>query len=236
MPKKPGTLLVKCTQCGGQERNHEELFDHVVHEMSPDGDIQVWTHYKIVKCMGCNTVRFRESYFCTEDMDSHGESLECDIRTYERAGENKYLADIKEKLPSSIEKMYRETVQCFNAGANTLAGGGLRATVEAICLDQKAKGKDLNQRINALVATGVLAKVQADSLHEERYIGNMALHEMKTPDDQDILDGLAIVEGLIKTVYVLPVHADRLKGKRESTAVAKGKASTKSSGLKQRSR
>jgi len=219
MTSKPEIILVKCTRCGGQERNHQVVYDHQEHESSPDGDIQVWTHYKIVKCMGCNAIRFRESYFCTEDIDPEtGNPEECGVRIYQEEGDSKYQATIHEQIPEDIKKIYIETIKCFNAGANTLSGGGLRATVEAICKDQRASGDSLKKQIDALVQKGVLAKAQADLLHEERYIGNDALHEMKTPADQDIIDGLAIVEGLMKTIYVLPIHAARIRTKRKQAS------------------
>jgi len=222
MSNKQKTALVKCNRCGGQERNHLVIYDHEEHKISPDGDIQVWNHYKIVKCMGCNAVRFRESYFCTEDLDPEtGNPEECGVRIYQEEGDSKYQPTIHEQIPEDIKKIYLETIKCFNAGANTLAGGGLRATVEAICKDQKVAGDSLRKRIDALVQQGVLAKTQAGLLHEERYIGNEALHEMKTPTDQDIIDGLAIVEGLMKTIYVLPIHADRLKKKRSQVIMLK---------------
>ena len=110
--------------------------------------------------------------------------------------------------------MYMETIKCFNAGAFTLAGGGLRAIVEAICQDRQVTGKDLATKIEALVKQGYLVQAQADLLHEERYIGNFALHEMKTPTKEDLEDGLKIIEGLMNTIYVLPLHAARLKDKR----------------------
>ena len=62
-----------------------------------------------------------------------------------------------------------------------------------------------------------LVQTQADLLHEERYIGNFALHEMKTPTKEDLEDGLQIIEVLLKTIYVLPDHAARLRTQREKT-------------------
>jgi hypothetical protein len=97
---------------------------------------------------------------------------------------------------------------------NTLAGGGLRAIVEAVCLDQKVTGKNLQDRIDQLAASGLLAKTQADLLHEERYIGNTALHEIEAPGRSDIEDGLQIVESLLNTIYIAPIKAERLKKKR----------------------
>ena len=123
-------------------------------------------------------------------------------------------------VPDDVRKMYHETIACLNAAANTLTAGGLRATVEAICKHQKIKGRNLKKRINGLAEAGVLAQAQADYLHEERYMGNDALHELKTPSKQDLEDGLKIVEGLMTTLYVLPMHAARLKAKRAKATKA----------------
>jgi hypothetical protein len=42
-------------------------------------------------------------------------------------------------IPTSVWKMYKETLDALNANIRTLAGGGLRATVEAICLITRLK-------------------------------------------------------------------------------------------------
>jgi len=110
--------------------------------------------------------------------------------------------------------VYAETIAAFGAGALILTGAGLRAIVEAICIQQKAKGKDLQERIDALVETRLLAKPQADLLHEERYIGNSALHEIDPPSEKHVYLGLEIIEGLLNTIYVLPTKADELRAAR----------------------
>ena len=58
---------------------------------------------------------------------------------------------------------------------------------------------------------------QAALLHEERYLGNAALHELETPSKQAIEDGLGIVEGLMNTIYILPHKAERLRSRRQET-------------------
>jgi hypothetical protein len=112
--------------------------------------------------------------------------------------------------------MYRETLRALDAGAFTLCGAGLRGTVEALCLEQQVAGRDLKTKIDALVEAGHLAPNQAGHLHEERYLGNAAVHEMETPARSDLDDGLQIIEGLLKTIYVLPTHAASMKRRREA--------------------
>ena len=120
-------------------------------------------------------------------------------------------------LPEKVEQMYREARTAFASGAFTLCGVGLRAIVEALCRDQGLNG-NLAKMIEELVTKGHLARAQADLLHEERYLGNAAVHEMERPTKLDLDDGFGIIEGLLKTLYVLPEHAARLRKKREAKA------------------
>lgn len=220
MMNAPKTEKVICNRCGGL-RNHQVVGEHVESFEAAGGDITVWKNYQIVKCMGCEIVRFRQSETCSEAIDEEtGQLEEYEIQVFPELPQPRRRAVDHNHFPDDVAKMYAETILAFNAGANTLTGGGLRATVEAICKDQKVAGGNLKDRIDNLVSKGVLAKAQADFLHEERYIGNDALHEMKTPTDQDIEDGLKIVEGMLNTIYVLPSHAARLKGKRAATTTA----------------
>ncbi|TWW11529.1 hypothetical protein E3A20_04650 [Planctomyces bekefii] len=123
-------------------------------------------------------------------------------------------------------KMYEETLAALDAAALTLAGGGLRATVEAICRNQGITNGTLEKKIDSLVQKQLLTSSQAELLHEERYIGNAALHEMTTPSAVDVEDGLQIVEGLINTIYILPEKAKRLKKVREKAARTRSKRAT----------
>jgi len=53
------------------------------------------------------------------------------------------------------------------------------------------------------VKQNLLAQPQADLLHEERYLGNAAVHEVEPPSRKDVEDGLAIVEAQSRTVRLL---------------------------------
>jgi hypothetical protein len=117
-------------------------------------------------------------------------------------------------FPDRVSRIYGETATAFNSGLSVLTGGGLRAIVEAICIDQDVAGGNLSAKIDALVNQNILSQPQADLLHEERYLGNTALHEIDPPSAQDLKDGLDIVEGLLRTIYVLPERAARLRAGR----------------------
>ena len=69
-------------------------------------------------------------------------------------------------LPVQDARICSETIIASNAGAFTFGGRWLRAIVEAICIDRKVSGQDLQKKIDDLVSKGLLEKPQADLLHE----------------------------------------------------------------------
>jgi hypothetical protein len=218
MPEVKPLKVVKvtCTQCGGNACNHDVLREFETSWTDEEDGRQGRNTYQICRCRGCETVRFRiESWESFID-DEETEDPEIFSKIYPEVSYSGRLPVETSDLPKPVGRIYSETIIAFNAGAFILAGGGLRAIVEAICIDRKVSGGDLQKKIDDLVTKGLLAKPQADLLHEERYIGNAALHEILPPAKQEIEDGLVIVEGLMNTIYVLPLRAERLKKKREA--------------------
>jgi hypothetical protein len=230
MPEEENTKWVLCASCGQRRRKHRVLYEKTIaiggdEDQPPDQN----EHHRLVECMGCETIRYVicVSVWYTGEPPPW-ETPESDFKVYPDApGANEKRLplitldeasgdDGKLLIPVSVWKMYKETIDALNANIRTLAGGGLRATVEAICLDKKIRQGNLQRDIDELAKQNLLTTAQAELLHEERYVGNAALHELETPAAQDIEDGLRIVEGLINTIYILPSKAKRLKERREA--------------------
>lgn len=214
------TLRVMCAECGHQYRNHRILHEKPLHYCDgPFEPTHLIVYHRFVECMGCDSLKYVTS---KQDplQDDPEERMEYDFKVYPDAPDVSVLREpafgLEEaEIPSNVWKMYTETLQAVNTGIRTLAGGGLRATVEAICLDSGITSGSLQQKIDELANKNLLTKSQAELLHEERYLGNAALHEMETPSTNALEDGLGIVEGLINTIYILPDKAKRLRHERE---------------------
>lgn len=208
-------IRITCSNCGGAPTNHLVLQEYRHKWSNDDACIYGETAYQVCQCAGCDEVRFRMESSCSEDQDPDTGENTIREAVYPEIPKGKREPISLIELPSSIARIYKEVVVAFNAGAFILAGGGLRAIVEAICQDKDVPGNNLEQKINQLVEQKLLAAAQADLLHEERYIGNAALHEIVSPSGRDVIDGLEIIETLLSTLYVLPGKAERLRGKRE---------------------
>jgi len=216
MDKTMKTMWVACASCGHNSRKHLILHEKVVPYADIDQPPIYNEYHRLVECMGCETIKYVTS---KRDFQDRGEG-EYGFKVYpEESGTAWRRAAViieDELVPASVWKMYKETIEAFNADIRTLAGGGLRATVEAIFLNSGIKNGNLQDKIDKLAKKNLLSSTQAELFHEERYLGNAALHEMETPSRRDIEDGLGIVEGLINTIYILPAKAERLKKHRQT--------------------
>lgn len=104
----------------------------------------------------------------------------------------------------------------MNAGALTLASAGLRAVVEAMCLDRGCTGKNLVAKINDLAARGEVTKAQADFFNVHRYLGNEAVHDLSTPPVEEFVEALGVLEQLLKTLYEVPAAVARINKMRKA--------------------
>lgn len=229
--KEKESVWIQCDNCGGGNKNHS-----ILHQERVESDPQypmAPTDYQIVRCLGCETIRFR-----TIDWDPVGQDHFGDFVYNEKIfptpqerewGDGLFKDKVpkaapaawRDKLPKATQEIYTETILAINTKARILAGAGLRAIVEALCVDQKVPGKNLEAKIEGLVARSLLTKPQAEILHVARYIGNNALHEIARPSNADLRQSLAIIESLLQSIYVYPDVIKELRGRHEKKRLPK---------------
>ena len=203
-------VRVLCGSCKA-ETNHGIMAQHGSSGEAYDGEIQWWDNYQIVQCLGCDTISFRNVSTCSEDFDHQtGDPLETVLLYPDRTKRREPMPGY-EGFPVTTKRIYLETLKALSNQTPILAALGLRAIVESICLEQKIKSKDLEEGIEELAVVGLLSLKQAEFLHNHRFMGNVADHEIVAPEPQHLVAALDIAETLLKTIYVLPGLADQLK-------------------------
>lgn len=227
---KGKTVKVLCTECN-RPTNHLVLVS-ADREGSEQYDEDAWIgwedNYQVVQCQGCDTVSFRHLNWFSEnqDFDSSGHT--------ERIYPKRDATSLKTKdfwnVPNTLRRIYRESIESFNNDCLTLCAAGLRGLVEGICADQSvtdgpveipAKGggtqivrKDnLEGKIAGLCEKGILTKPSADTLHEHRYLGNEAVHELAQPSSAELKLAIEIIEHTLEQLYEIPEKAIELKQK-----------------------
>jgi hypothetical protein len=181
--------------------------------------------YQVIECQGCETVSFRHlSWFSeAQDFDDDGTTE----RIYPLRNKDAVSARPYHNVPSNLRRIYIELIDCFNNDSPTLCAAGLRALVEGICAQQgivegpvvvptKVGGTqvvrrdNLEGRIAGLQEKGLLTQPSAQTLHEHRYLGNSAVHELARPSTDELKLALEIVEHVLEQLYELPEKAAEL--------------------------
>lgn len=136
-------------------------------------------------------------------------------------------------VPSQLRLAYVETVKAFNAGSYLLCSAGLRAIVEGICTDkgvtsgpfpaeqilvdsskQGRTASSLACRIEGLVTNSLLSGGAAKALHNHRYFGDSAVHELENPTFSQLSDAIILCEHALNDVYENRARGEALTASR----------------------
>ena len=197
--------MVPCPQCDNKTR-HIVVSSADTQDQDDEGAWSNSISYQVIKCLGCDQLSFRKGIL--DDLDE----VETEQLFPGRIAGRKSLRNVH-LLPLSVRNVYRETHAAMCNKQPMLAGVGIRMLVEAICKEKKAKGRDLEKRIDDLVATGVLTQSGGAILHKTRLLGNEAAHEAR-PHSEAVLDAaMEVAEHLLTSVYLLSQIARRLPTK-----------------------
>lgn len=179
-------------------------------------DVAWSEYYQILECQGCSTISFRHASWFSENQAPGEDGVVERLYPMRKAGS--LIARPFQNVPPALRRIYTESIDCFNSESNTLCAAGLRALVEGICskqgiLDgpvecpakdgaiQILRRKDLSGRIGGLHEKGLLTKSSADTLHEHRYLGNSAVHELVRPAEEELKLAVEILEHTLDALY-----------------------------------
>jgi hypothetical protein len=197
-----------------------------------DGDSIDWSdRYQIVQCQGCDTYSFRQKSWFSEAQEWYGPDDYSDGTTtwlYPQRGKDVLTAKDFHNVPKNLRGIYKEVVNTFNNDSPVLCAAGLRATIEGLCAANgvsegpvevtnqdgtvTVKRKDnLEGKISGLCEKGILTKKNADILHEHRYMGNDAVHDLSRPSEETLRLAIEIVEHTLDSLYEIPEKAEALR-------------------------
>jgi len=196
-----------------------------------------WSNdYQIIQCQGCEYISFRHLNWCSEAQDYYNSEVNeywdgTTIRLYpERSKNTRPLRDY-DNVPPALERIYRESIYCFNNECFTLCAVGLRAILEGLCSAQgvsdgpvevtKEDGTkkvkrctNLQGKIAGLREKGILTEPHANILHEHRYLGNEAVHKLNDPSRDELALAIEIMEQTLDVLYELPDKAEELRDRK----------------------
>lgn len=214
-----------CDTCHGL-RKHNVLHEKSINLHYHDDGWWEDHIYQIIQCGGCENISFRKLYndIAREQGVEHGDLEPWEQELYPKRTLQSLAIRKLMNTPQNIKKIYRETIDGFNNDQTILCSGGLRAIIEGICKDRgiqegtvKTKeggtktSRGLDGKIEGLAANGFLTNGNAEILHELRFLGNKALHELSSPSSEELKMAIEIVEHTLDNIYELQHKAAKLR-------------------------
>lgn len=92
-----------------------------------------------------------------------------------------------------------------------LAAIGIRTTIEAIAIEQKITIRGIESKINKMVDQKIITSDGAKLLLLVKDLGNLATHEVKKHHRDDLALCIDIIEGVIRSLFILPKEALRTR-------------------------
>jgi hypothetical protein len=186
--------------------------------------------YQIVECQGCNEVSYRQFKVSETGISSE---IFYPLREY-RFREAKSFGS---GFPGKIQRLYKEVILTFNSRLEVLCAAGIRAIIEGVCNEKSVDGgyvkrydkgtgqpkKDesgeiklerstnLDGKIEGLVEKGILSSQNAGSLHQLRFLGNDAVHQLEKPSEDELRLAIDIIENTLESVYEISRKGDEIE-------------------------
>lgn len=165
---------------------------------------------QIVECRGCEHISFRteeHDYWDIYKDHEENETYRITIESFPNVLKGHIEIRNLHELPNSIKSVYNQTMLAFKGKSYLLAGVGFRAIIEAICIQEKIKGNNLEIKINNLAKNRFITEREAERLHSIRFLGNDSVHEMEIPKHHKLILVLDIIENLFKNLYIIDKEA-----------------------------
>jgi hypothetical protein len=119
------------------------------------------------------------------------------------------------EIPKPIVAAFEEAITCHAHQFFVAAAIMVRKTLELLCSDRNATGKNLKDRIKALSTTVVLPVDLLDGLDDLRLLGNDAAHiestEYAKVDQEEVEVAIELTKEVLKGVYQYSALLSRLK-------------------------
>ena len=204
---------VLCQRCGNETT-------HVVRWDKPDsgdtGWILWWTEKAVVECLGCQAVTFVESYGTDADVDENGNPIDNAKYYPPRSDRFRELrAHIPARLPEPIESLYSATYAAAISGSFWLAMIGIGSIIEAVGRELGIEKGLLAAKIDRLLEERYVSKDQAEVLHVVRDVRNVAVHEFKAPQADELAAVWEVLNNLIESALILPNMPNRIDGRKK---------------------
>jgi len=177
-----------------------------------DGEFHGYYNYQMFSCPICEKVTFLEQYWdslLSEQNDNYSAKPQEEI-LYPA---NKFHGDY---VPQNVKDAYEAALKTKNIDSS-ICLIALRRTLEIICKEKKAKGRNLWTKITDLSKKGILPLELKNASTITKNYGNIGAHGEDlciSPPELEL--NVNFVQYIIDYLYILPAKIDEAQKKLEA--------------------
>ncbi len=208
------TQVLYCPHCGNTSIQRQMLtqeYEERLYTVPSGEESREQARYTVVRCETCKELLI---YTAIHEFAEHAETAFGDLAFPNQSA-------FSNDVPERIRKTYREATkvkQISSVAFVVLA----RRTLEEICHEKNASGKNLAEKLNYLAAHGEIPKTLSDASTLIRLVGNSGAHV--TDVDVTIFHVWAIddfIKAIIEYLYVAPAKIAAFHKRFESFSKTK---------------
>ena len=219
-------IAIHCNKCN-HPTNHNVILEKYERETSQELHgtmvLELWMdkHVQVLKCGSCGEHSLRKYDIWCDDAPDFPE---INIEILPKRGNSSIKSpESFQNIPLHIISIYKETVDAFINETNLLCAGGIRAILEAICIDKNIKRglvegeykESLKGRIYGLCENGLITVKHSEILVHHQYLGDKALHQLQSPSNAELQIAIEIIAHTLSSIYELESKGQELKSKKE---------------------
>ncbi len=213
MPDPDKTSWIYCNICKGNTRHLMVASKPYNNHVEEGNEPAVWGEYRLWSCAGCDTCTMEDHYSAEYMRIYDVPNSNSDNQIYESIYHPKRMSASRPSkhfvnLPPKLETLYSEVVKSDNEGLHLLCAAGLRSLLEGVCADKGIRGDNLEKKIEGM--KGSLPESIVTNLHEFRFMGNKAVHELEAPKSYELGLALDVIEDILNFFYALDYKASLL--------------------------
>lgn len=205
MKTKENYLIEECRHCGNKTKL--DIVGHYKEEYREVFDCNI--DWLILRCCACEKISFAKVY-AGEDTEFYTQDGEIDweeqystlypIMTYENTN-----------VPKPVHSAFSVALKAQHVD-DALCLISLRRTLEIICKDKQAEGKNLVAMIKDLTSKSIFPNVLNEASDILRVLGNEAAHGDNIEYDWSIVKEMVnLTQIIIEYVYVIPYRIENIK-------------------------
>jgi Domain of unknown function (DUF4145) len=221
VPERSDVYWIYCNRC--KNRTRHILVGSKEYRYVEEDEPSEWGIYRMWSCAGCDACTLEDYYSADYMPDENGEPVFDSVFSPKRAHLVRPARPFM-LLPQKLNRLYREIITSHNENLPLLCSAGLRALVEGISADKGITGRNLEDKIEGM--TTLLPKNIVANLHNFRFMGNKAVHELESPTEFEITLALNVIEDILNFLYDLDYKAKMLNDARASLESSVGRTQT----------